>query len=211
MLEVLREVSSKRAADPTAGSVQSFLEQLLVEVIAGNYRHFLHENLYLSRGMNGDTELAAQSSSPPLLASEREVSGLFSSALSSLSPVFWPEQPVTRLQERDGYDTDGDASTGSPGKADFLAVYGSRLIGVEVKRANMTRIDGNHKNLNGKWSQVRAQAQTVIGHMRRLPRKYPSPIAIGLLVVRVQTPIRSGTGEERRGAFRKRRWTSSRN
>src|SRR5579862_4770486 len=88
MLKVVEGVRLLGATDPQHGNVQTFLERLLVEAVAGNYRHFLHERLAKAQQY---PEAPEQYCWPPLMSNERQVGGLFASALSSVCPVSRPE------------------------------------------------------------------------------------------------------------------------
>lgn len=186
MLEILKRIETKSAIDPERGSAQEFLESLLLEVIAGNYRHFVHESHRWARIRECSPAAAAMNCSPPLLASERELSGLVAGALAAVSPVSWPEQAVQRLTARDRFD-DGDEARGGAGRADFLAAYGNRLFGLEVKRANIAPGKSERAIVKRRWDAVAEQTQSVVNHMRTLPDRFPSPVGIGLLVLRVHT------------------------
>lgn len=74
MLTVTRPVAQQRATNPQYGNIETFLERLLVEVVAGNYRHFLHERVAFSAGPGTESERPEEQCWPPLLAIERQVS-----------------------------------------------------------------------------------------------------------------------------------------
>lgn len=190
MLTVVKPVSQKRATDTRYGNVQTFLERLLVEVVAGNYRHFLHERVAFGAEPERPEELCW----PPLLAMERQVSGLFSSALSSVCPVSRPEESIYR--ERPSKRKNGKA-TQVAGRIDFAALYGSRHIGLEVKRVAISSRSGTkertkeRKVLAGRWKVVDDQAATALGHMKEYKAEYHHPVTIGLIVIRVSETVTS--------------------
>ena len=72
MLKVVEGVRLLGATDPQHGNVQTLLERLLVEAVAGNYRHFLHERLAKAQQYPEEPE---QHCWPPLMSNERQVGG----------------------------------------------------------------------------------------------------------------------------------------
>lgn len=189
MLRVVKNVGLKRATNSEHGNIQTFLERLLVEVIAGNYRYFLHEHLVQSLTMDEEPEAYCW---PPLLANERQVSGLFVAALASVCPVSRPEFAIRRAKASEGKDASRS------GRVDFYATYGNRSIALELKqKAISTKGDVSGKNgLAHQWSTVSAQATEALKHFRTDPKAYPHPIAIGLLVIRVGIKVTSGKTPE---------------
>jgi hypothetical protein len=194
MLTVTRPVARPRATNPQYGNIETFLERLLVEVVAGNYRHFLHERVAFSARPGNESKRPEELCWPPLLAIERQVSGLFFSALSSVCPVSRPEQRVRRPILAKGRK----APKESAGRIDFAALYGSRHIGLELKQIPISSLKAGSKqgadDLRGmaaKWKKVSHQASTALQYMRDYPLEYHHPITIGLLVIRVSRKVSS--------------------
>lgn len=186
MLKVDKEVSLKLATDPARGNVQTFLERLLVEVTAENYRYFLNELLLVKPMPDVTPESLCW---PPLLANERQVSGLFATALSALCPVSRPEYSISR--KRNSKDGDDEGEAPRSGRVDFLATYGSRDIALELKRCPISSIgDAKEKlGLANKWSDVKTQSKEALTHMRAERESYVAPVSIGLLVIRLSRKV----------------------
>lgn len=192
MLYVAKKLALKNATNSAFGNVQTFLERLLVEVVSGNYRYFLHEHLMHASTKEEEPEAYCW---PPLLANERQVSGLFSAALAAVCPVSRPEFAIRRVK---GAGQEADSSSG---RVDFYAMYGNRSIALELKqKAISTKGDVSGKDgLAHQWKTVSSQAEDALKHLRNDPKQYPHPIAIGLLVIRVSIKVTSGkTAEEAR-------------
>ena len=176
MLQVLSRISSKRATDYKRGNVQQFLERLLVEIVAENYRYFLAQHLwYEEESTKNGTDTWT-----PLLNGEREVSGLFAAALSRVSPISSPEFPITRAKSSE----DGEALSG--GRVDYVACFGNREVGLELKQHAISTKKGSDTNegLRAKWDSVESQSRQVLKYMRK-DGFFESPVSIGLLVIRV--------------------------
>jgi hypothetical protein len=188
MLTVVSEVSLKRATSPERGNVQLFLERLLVEVASENYRYFLSEHLSFRRLREPETHVFCW---PPLLANERQVSGLFAVGLSRVCPVSRPEHPITRAQSRrEGQD---DLPQSRSGRIDFIATYGQRQIALELKRCPIATI-GNPSTkagLSSQWATVSSQAAQALSYMRSERTVYDFPVSVGLLVIRVSRKVTS--------------------
>lgn len=199
MLRVINKVKMPRAVDTAKGNVQTFLERLLVEVVAGNYRHFLHEYVVLADAAKRPPR-PEYDCWPPLLAQERQVSGLFAGALSSVCPVSRPEEAIRRIAARGDDDAAADSKSAvdSSGRIDFMALYASRHIGLEIKRHSISSAtDREHvEGLKTKWKAVSRQAKQVLGHMRDFEDVYLNPVTVGLLVIRVSRKVRSGADLE---------------
>ena len=181
MLKIISNVGLKLATDAERGNVQVFLERLLVEVVSENYRYFASEHLYYQRHGYDQPSTYCW---PPLLANERQVSGLFAAGLSRVCPVSRPEHSISRTAKRDSEDS---ASPPKTGRVDFLAAYGSRHITLELKRCPIATI-GDAKTKSGlehQWNTVSIQAKNALVHMRDSGKAYDSPVSIGLLVIRV--------------------------
>lgn len=192
MLTVMKQVNLKLATDPARGNVQTFLERLLVEVTAANYRYFLNELLVVKADAKKG-EKPEHMCWPPLLANERQVSGLFASALSTLCPISRPEHSISRTREGD----DGEVTRG--GRIDFLATYGNRDIALELKRLPISSIgEAEEKQvLVDRWSEVSTQSKEALAHMRAAEQNtYLAPVSIGLLVVRISRKVTSKKSHE---------------
>lgn len=169
MLTITRPVVQPRATNPQYGNIETFLERVLVEVVAGNDRHFLHEHVAFSARSGSDSWGPEEQCWPPLLAIERQVSGLFFSALSSVCPVSRPEQRVRRPVLAKGRKIPQD----SAGRIDFAALYGSRHIGLELKQIPISSLKASTKQgadelrgMAARWKKVSHQASTVLQYMR---------------------------------------------
>jgi hypothetical protein len=77
MLTVVKPLNKKRANHASVGHVGTLLEKLLIEVVAANYRYFLHQ--HLNESIDGSPN-AERWCWPPLLTNERQLSGLFANA-----------------------------------------------------------------------------------------------------------------------------------
>jgi hypothetical protein len=129
---------------------------------------------------------------PPLLANERQVSGILSVAMSQVCPVSRPEYAITRSTLRiEGAEESAQKSRG--GRVDFLASYGNRDIAFELKRAAISSIGSaeDKKGLLSQWETVRVQSKEALRHMRDKIPVYEHPISIGLLVIRVSRKVTS--------------------
>lgn len=194
MLRKVKPIRSKGALSADHGNVQAFLEALVVELVAANYRHFLHEQLINSNEMYVNPE----SCSPPLLAKETQVSGLVAGALAAICPISRPEVPIKRAK--------------GTGHIDFTAFYGSRYLGIELKLAAISvmraeagqgrnrsvgrRIEEPKGGLIGKWTELNVQTAEGLSHMKSAPKVYPHPIGIGLMIIKVSQKVRATADEE---------------
>lgn len=178
MLKTITDVALVRATDPERGNVQLFLERLMLEVAAANYRHFLGELQLKARVAVDNPQTVCR---PPLVANERQVSGLFATALNAICPVSRPEQAIDRKKRRT------KRSKQSSGRVDFVASYGARDLGLELKCCPISSIRDatDRRVLNHHWKVVRQQAEEALAHMRADSDSYAHPVAIGLLVIRV--------------------------
>lgn len=178
MIHVLKDVRLKGATDSGHGNVQTFLERLLVEVVAGNYRYFLHEHLLKASDAKEEPEAYCW---PPLLANERQVSGLFTSALATVCPVSRPEYTIKKLDNNSG-------------RVDYFATYGNRAVALELKQKPISTIGdiSGKGGLAQRWNDVSDQAVQALHHLRSTPSIYPHPVAVGLLVIRVSIKVTAG-------------------
>lgn len=183
MLEVVKGLSSSRAKNAEHGDMQTFLERLLLEVVSLNYRYFVQERL--AWGEAG----AERWCWPPLLANERQVSGLYAQALSQVCPVSRPELGITRSQSKDQLDR--ASSQESNGRIDYFATYGRRSVGLELKRVAISTLADKFawSNLKRYWKDVDEQALQCLHYMRKTPADFPYAVGVGLLVVRVSRMV----------------------
>ena len=147
MLRVVRDIWLKGVTKAEHGNVQTFLERLLVEVVAGNYRYFLHEHLMQASDTDEEPEAYCW---PPLLANERQVSGLFASALAAVCPVSRPEFAIQRHHKV------GRKRASRAGRVDFYASYGDRSVALELKQKAISTL-GEISGKNGlahQWMTV---------------------------------------------------------
>lgn len=181
MLTIIKEMNLARAKNPTYGSVQLFLERLLVDVAAANYRYFLNDHLSKARQVGlRDPQKSCHS---PLLENEAQISGLFSAALSGFCPVFRPEFPLA-------------------GEVDFMVTHGEREIALENKQVNVESISSGAQvaALARRWTKVVEQSQRRLALMKQDKVRFRHPASVGLLMVRVSQKVRTtgkATPEER--------------
>jgi hypothetical protein len=187
VLQIVKRLKLARANNTKHGDIQTLLERLLVEVVAANYRYFLHEYLDNSRDDPADAERWCW---PPLLANERQVSGLFAQALSSVCPVSRPEMGITRGQSKDLID-DQKGTKDPNGRIDFFATYGQRSIALELKRIDISTMarPAGWKGLSHRWKTVDNQARQALSHMRKHGDDFPYAVSIGLLVIRASRGV----------------------
>ncbi|CAO3941180.1 hypothetical protein [Achromobacter mucicolens] len=189
MLQVIKRFGGVSAQDASAGDLNSFLQEVLVEVAAENYRQTMYEAMALSSAKAVQYDL-----DPPLRANERVMSGLFATAISRSALRSQSEVRVDR-QEREvnanalEHDLEGDgSSTVKNGRVDYLAWYGSRVIGVELKMAGINcEAPKITQAISRRWTSAVNQAKTVQTCLRarqqEQPSRYPSPISIALMVL----------------------------
>ena len=192
MLKIIKPLKMPRASNPRFGDVSVLLERLLVEVVSENYRYFLHEYLTVALTTQSAPERECW---PPLLASERQFSGLFANGLSKVCPVSRPEMAITR-GPKDRLD-EQTASKDPNGRIDFFASFGKRAIAIELKRVAIATAESSAlKTLGNQWDTVTRQAKEALVYMRKTPREFPHAVAIGLLAVRVsQLETKAGPDE----------------
>jgi hypothetical protein len=186
MISIEKRINLIKATNPAVGDVQVFLERLLVEVIASNYRAFLNEKLALLRDQCTEPEYACW---PPLFANERQVSGVFANALTTMCPSTVAEHKIRRRLERRE-----DELVGTSGRVDFLTSFGQRSIALELKRVPISTTEqGNYSVLKSRWADVCQQSKDAHTFMRQreLRLDYPNGIGVGLMVVRVSKQISS--------------------
>lgn len=172
MLKIVKEIKLSKARDAEHGNVQYFLERLLVDVAAANYRYFLND--YLSKARTGQED-PHKACHFPLLDNEAQVSGLFASALSGFCPVFRPEFPLD-------------------GHVDFMVTYGEREIALENKQVVVSTVTdgGDVSRLEDRWKSVVEQSRRRLECMSAEPQRFRHPASIGLLIVRVSKKVNAG-------------------
>jgi len=185
---MLKVEKSFETTDKKYKDVNIFLERVLVEVVAENYRYFLNERLLNS---NADT-IPKIDFWAPLLAKERQCSGLFAVALSHVCPVSRPEYAIKRPLRSVKKSADS-AQKSNGGRVDFLARYGQRNIAFELKRSAVSSSKGvkNNRGLSSLWESVKRQSQEALVHMRAQEQSplYSPPVSIGLLVIRIDRKV----------------------
>lgn len=173
MLTIVKEMNLVRAKNPEFGNVQHFLERLLVDVAAANYRYFLND--HLSKARQEGLTAPERACHSPLLENEAQISGLFSSALSGFCPVFRPEFPLE-------------------GEVDFMVTYGEREIALENKQVNVNSVSSAAELvvLKRRWAKVVEQSQRRLALMKENKVRFRRPVSVGLLMVRVSQKVREG-------------------
>ena len=197
MLRISKELS--KASDPHCahGDLGTLLQGLLIEVVSANDRYFLHQHLKESRSGLDEAQLWCW---PPLMSNERQVSGLFANALSTVCPISSPELPITRTEPKNKTDS-AQGSAVSHGRNDFFATYGERSVALELKRIPIGIAPREWSGLANLWRDVGLQAQQALGHMRRSKTDYPFPAGIGLMVIRVSRKVRDAPDPARADDF----------
>lgn len=187
MLKIIKQVGLIRATNPAHGNIQTFLEQLVVEVVANNYRYFLNEHLINSVFDASQPEALCW---PPLLANERQVSGLFANALSSVCPVSRPEFAILRPGVA---GKRGKVGADRNGRVDFFATYGKRSLALELKQISISPLGDAavRRGLTARWKSVERQSAEVLTHLCAYRDSYPHPTSVGLLVIRVSRKVSS--------------------
>ncbi len=187
MLKIVKRMKLVKALNAEHGNVQFFMERLLVDVAAANYRYFLNEHLSKERIGLLDPQKACHS---PLLENEEQISGLFSSALSGFCPVYRPEYPITRFKRG------GSGERVTAGHVDFMVTHGEREIALENKQVNVASIlsGADIPKLERRWKAVVEQAETAVEFMSENENKdrFRHPASIGLLMVRVSRKVTVG-------------------
>lgn len=186
MLEITKRIKLKGATNAAAGDVQVYLEQLIVEVIAANYRQFLSEKTEQTRR---GLENAEYSCWPPLFANERQVSGIFSSSLNIMCPATLAEHKIRRGLER---SEDENELRGTPGRVDFMCSFGNRYISLELKRVSVGFTSaGEYAVLKNKWAEVSKQSKGAHTFMRQkeFRNNYPNGIGVGLMIIRIAKQV----------------------
>lgn len=162
-----------------------------------NYRYFLHERVK----WDADDYAAETVCWPPLLATERQVAGLFASALSRICPVSRSELPLLRTQSKDRIDKDPGAEDPNR-RIDYYAWYGQRAVALELKRVPVSTSSalGEGVGLQNQWVSVKGQAETALTHMRKHKVDFPSAVGVAILVVRPSRAVGQSTVKGREDA-----------
>jgi len=195
MLRLIKTFSGKTAANSNAGDLNRFLCDVLVEVAAENYRQTMYEVMALSAQGDPGRQFDLD---PPLRANERVMSGLFATAIARASlrsrtevRIDRPEQVLTMeaLNDSGALDEDGETPPSTKyGRVDYLAWYGSRVIGIELKMSGMNCATPKlTQQIVRRWDKAMEQARTVQNCLRDRQRedriRYPNPISLALMVL----------------------------
>jgi len=188
MLREIKSFKGKSASDKDAGDINDFLRSVLVEVAAENYRQSMYEAMALASDSEDKYDL-----DPPLRANERVMSGLFATAISRVALRSRTEVRIDRPERDstvDALEGDGGEESGSRtknGRVDFLAWYGNRVIGIELKMANMNCESPQMGSIARRWKTAVDQAKDVQTCLRSRQqedsRRYPAPASIALMVI----------------------------
>lgn len=203
MLKIHKEFKQARSIDPKTGNIQPFLERLLIEVISENYRHFLSEAISFYQG---DEEPSTRCW-PPLLASERKISGVFQNGISRICPISRPEHSIRRpIKEEEDSELIRETPQTKNGNVDYIAYYGRRHIAIELKRGSVGTIKKKYKNtkdqesdqgdIQRKWRKATDQAQDAILHMAGEKSSYDHPISLSIMAIRIAKKIRKSKSLE---------------
>jgi hypothetical protein len=184
MLKIHKKFDGKTVTAAAAGDTNQFLQSVLVEVATENYRQLMYESIVL-----GEDSL-----DPPLRANERVLSGLFSNAIGKTAARSRPEARIDRSEIEETTDAlmkndpDSASSSTRAGRVDFLAWYGQRTYGIELKMAAMNcETPKVTTQVQKRWETVVAQAVDVQNCLRTRQRedkmRYPNPVSLALMVV----------------------------
>ncbi len=191
MLRVIKPFSGKTASNSDVGDLNDFLRDVLVEVAGENYRQTMYEAMALA---SPDGRRIQYDLDPPLRANERIMSGLFATAISRVALRSRTEARIDR-PERDTnldaleHDLQGNGTLMTRGgRVDYLAWYGSRVIGVELKMASMNcETPKVTRSIEKRWDTAVDQARTVQTCLRARQKedghRYPNPISVALMVI----------------------------
>lgn len=197
MLTLIKPFSGFTVSDPFSGDSNRFLENILVEVTAENYKQMMHEAIFLKGA--GVTDLTGLLD-PPLRANERILSGLFGNAIAMIAERSRPEVRIDRgeiVEERyvelkndieDNLDDESDGGRNRVGRIDYLAWYAKRTFAIELKAAFMN-CESNQLTikLQKRWQTVVGQAVRAQTWLRKRNKedsvRYPNPVSISLMAV----------------------------
>ncbi|ANH72323.1 hypothetical protein ACS15_2220 [Ralstonia insidiosa] len=195
MLRTIKTFAGKTASNSEAGDLNRFLCDVLVEVAAENYRQTMYELMALTTKGDAGRQFDL---APPLRANERVMSGLFATAILKALLRSRTEVRIDRLEQAltldalNEADAPSEGSEVSPsmkhGHVDYLAWYGSRVIGIELKMAGMNceRPAPTRPIIRG-WRKAVEQANTVQSCLRDRQKedraRYPNPVSLALMVL----------------------------
>lgn len=195
MLQIFKDFPKTGVREMALGNVSWFVKSVLIEVVAENYRHLMHESVGVEAATSDEYLF-----SPPLRSRERIISGIFATAISRVAPRSYPEYRVDRKLEDEagagGDDADSDESDTEgrkkAGRVDYLSFYQNRVIACELKSgfANADKVDGKNgcitELLRGRWRKVVKQAASAHQHLMEKQDDYPNPVSLALMTVRAQ-------------------------
>lgn len=181
MLNIKQSFAGPTTKNSNSGDTNIFLRNILIEVVAENYKQMLHERIFLGDDRPLD---------PPIRANERVMSGLFGNAITAISERSRTEVRIDResyIQEQEDAE-DEKSNFSGPGRIDYLAWYAQRTFAIELK---MTNMDCESCNIAGRiqsrWRTVVEQAGEAQSWLRRSQKldkeRYPNPISLALMVV----------------------------
>jgi len=195
MLYIFNDFPKLTQKEKAIGNISSFMKSVLVEVVAENYRHLMHESATLPV-----EESCLHLFSPPLRSRERIISGIFATAISRVAPRSYPEYRVNRSlldemgtddDDSDSNDVESDADVRTKaGRVDYLSYFDNRVISCELKSgfANADKIDGGEgcitELLRRRWKKVVEQAASAQCHLReRGASEYRDPVSLALMTI----------------------------
>lgn len=191
MLQIIKSFKGQSANNSDVGDLNRFLREVLVEVAGENYRQTMYEMMEVTSW--GDQE-GRFDLDPPLRANERVMSGLFATAISRVASRSRTEVRIDRPEREQSIDAmenedEGDLAPGTNhGRVDFLAWYGSRVIGIELKMVGMNcESPVLTEQVKRRWDKAIGQARTAQDYLRARQRedaiRYGAPISLALMVI----------------------------
>jgi hypothetical protein len=191
VLQIIKNFKGQSANNSEAGDLNRFLRDVLVEVAGENYRQTMYEMMAVTSWEDKEGRFDLD---PPLRANERVMSGLFATAISRVASRSRSEVRIDRPEREQSIDAmeneDGeDATHGmNHGRVDFLAWYGSRIIGIELKMAGMNcESPILTEQVKRRWSKAFEQARTAQDYLRARQKeddlRYAAPISLALMVI----------------------------
>lgn len=197
MLTIIKPFSGATVNDPSSGDSNRFLENILVEVTAENYKQMMHESIFLNKA--GPADLAGLID-PPLRGNERILSGLFGNAISMIAERARPEVRIDRGEigkgsyedlkndNEDDLEDESDGERKRVGRIDYLAWYARRTFAIELKAAFMN-CESNALNvrIQKRWGKVVEQSAIAQTWLRKCNKedsiRYPNPVSLSLMAV----------------------------
>jgi hypothetical protein len=191
LLQIIKNFKGQSANNSDVGDLNRFLRDVLVEVAGENYRQTMYEMMEVTSW--GDQE-GRFDLDPPLRANERVMSGLFATAISRVASRSRSEVRIDRPERDQSIDAmenedEGDALSGTNhGRVDFLAWYGNRVIGIELKMAGMNcESPVLTEQVKRRWNKAVDQARTAQDYLRARQKddatRYAAPISLALMVI----------------------------